>query len=303
MGISLLKKRLARNELLILDGAMGTELQRKGVKTQLPLWSASALLSSPALVREIHESYIAAGADIITTNTFRTQKRTLAKAGIAEKTRGLNFLAVKLAKGAVKNSGNRNCLVAGGIAPLEDCYSPELSPAYVQAKKEHSENAKFLADAGADFFLIETMNTLHEARAALEACRSTGKGAMVSFVCNDNGKLLNGEPLSESMHSLMNLKPLAFLVNCISVSTANRVAKILARESPIAWGIYAQGLGKPDDKLGWKFTRGNMKDYFSAAKKWRKEGAAIIGGCCGTNPETISQLSGLKSGNSTVFKR
>ena len=293
MGISLLKKRLANNELVILDGAMGTELQRKGVKTQLPLWSASALISSPAIVREIHESYIAAGADIITTNTFRTQRRTLENAGIGNKTKELNFLAVKLAKDAVKNS-NKNCLVAGSIAPLEDCYSPELSPSYAQAKKEHSENAKLLAAAGVDFFLIETMNTFHEAKAALEATSSTGKEAMVSFVCDEKGNLLGGESLSESMHSLLHLKPLAYLVNCISVKTANSLVKILSRNSPLPWGIYAQGIGKPDDKLGWTFTGGSRSAYFSAAKNWRKECASIIGGCCGTTPKTISEISRLK---------
>ena len=294
MGTSLLRKRPAKNELLILDGAMGTELQRRGVKTYLPLWSASALISAPALVREIHESYIAAGAEIITTNTFRTQRRTLENVGIGNKTKKLNFLAVKLAKEAVKTSGNKNCLVAGSIAPLEDCYSPELSPPYAQSKKEHSENAKLLAAAGVDFFLIETMNSFHEAKAALEATVSTGKEAMISFVCNEEGYLLSGEPLSESMHSLLHLKPIAFLVNCISVKTANSLVKILSRNSPLPWGIYAQGIGKPDDKLGWTFTGGSRSAYFSAAKNWRKECASIIGGCCGTTPKTISEISRLK---------
>ena len=106
-------------------------------------------------------------------------------------------------------------------------------------------------------------------KAALEATSSTGKEAMISFVCNEEGYLLSGEPLSESMHSLLHLKPIAFLVNCISVKTANNLVKILARESPIAWGVYAQGIGKPDDKLGWKFTGGSKSAYFSAAKNWR----------------------------------
>ena len=79
-----LQKRLEQKSVIILDGALGTELQRRGVKTKLPLWSAEALLENPKLVQEIHEDYIGAGAEIITANTFRTNVRTIKKAGIKE---------------------------------------------------------------------------------------------------------------------------------------------------------------------------------------------------------------------------
>ncbi|MCC6642745.1 MAG: homocysteine S-methyltransferase family protein, partial [Deltaproteobacteria bacterium] len=85
---------------MILDGALGTELERRGVPSALPLWSAHALLERPDLVRAIHAEYVAAGAEILTANTFRTQERTLARAGFGARAAELTALAVRLAREA-----------------------------------------------------------------------------------------------------------------------------------------------------------------------------------------------------------
>src|SRR5512137_2763907 len=90
--------RLAEGRVLLLDGATGTELQRRGVDTRLPLWSARALIEALDVLRMIHADYLQAGADIITTNTFRTHRRTLERAGYGARTRELTQLAVQLAK-------------------------------------------------------------------------------------------------------------------------------------------------------------------------------------------------------------
>src|SRR5262245_16744949 len=103
---------------------MGTELFRRGVKTKLPCWSAHALLHQPDLVREIHEDYIRAGAEIITTNTFRTSYRSLNKEGYGQRSEEMTKLAVHLAKEARSNSAHSSVWIAGSVAPLEDCYEP-----------------------------------------------------------------------------------------------------------------------------------------------------------------------------------
>src|SRR5512147_2343807 len=96
-----LTARLVRGEVVILDGAMGTELDRRGVATPLPLWSARALLDAPEVVLAIHEDYIRAGADVVTTNTFRTTARTLRRAGLEpDEGERLTRLAVELARDA-----------------------------------------------------------------------------------------------------------------------------------------------------------------------------------------------------------
>ncbi|MGH8104057.1 MAG: homocysteine S-methyltransferase family protein, partial [bacterium] len=160
---------LKRSGVLILDGPMGTELQKRGVALPAPLWSAVALDSHPDLIVSIHQNYIRAGADIITTNTFRTAARTLQKVGRKADAARLTRLAVQLAKKAREQAGKgRDVFIAGSMAPLEDCYSPHLSPFEEFAYDDHLDQGTHLADAGVDLILIETMNTILEARAALK---------------------------------------------------------------------------------------------------------------------------------------
>jgi homocysteine S-methyltransferase len=153
---------LAAGRVLLLDGATGTELQRRGVDTGLPLWSARALVEAPDVLRAIHADYIAAGADIITTNTFRTHGRTLTRASLGERTRALTPLAVKIAREAAQQA-DLKIFVAGSMSPLEDCYSPQLVPPDGELWIEHAEMARDLAQAGCDLLLVETMNTIREA--------------------------------------------------------------------------------------------------------------------------------------------
>ena len=93
-----ISQRLSEQAVVLLDGAMGTELFRRGVSTRLPIWSAQALIENPQMVRQIHEDYIHAGAEIITTNTFRTTTRALNKKGLGSRAKELTELAVSLAK-------------------------------------------------------------------------------------------------------------------------------------------------------------------------------------------------------------
>ena len=141
--------RLTAGRPLLLDGATGTELDRRGMDTSLPLWSARALIVAPNVVQQIHRDYLDAGTDILTTNTFRTHRRTLTRAGIGvrERTHELTQLAVQLARDAIEQSG-RTAYVAGSMSPLEDCYSPQLVPPDDELRAEHLEMAQDLADAG-----------------------------------------------------------------------------------------------------------------------------------------------------------
>ena len=114
---------------LILDGAMGTELQNRGVEIPLPLWSADANIDLPEIITSIHKDYIASGADIITTNTFRTTEWTYHKAGLSllkakERAKTSLYKSVECAQMAVSNS----IIIAGSVTTIEDCYSPDKFP-------------------------------------------------------------------------------------------------------------------------------------------------------------------------------
>jgi S-methylmethionine-dependent homocysteine/selenocysteine methylase len=142
---------------LLLDGATGTELNRRGVDTGLPLWSANALTTGAGLnvLRQVHLDYLQAGADILTTNTFRTNRRVLT--GKGHSARDLTMRAVATVHEAVADFG-QPAQVAGSLSCLEDCYLPDLVPSDEECHAEHSERIHHLVEGGVDLLLIEAMN-------------------------------------------------------------------------------------------------------------------------------------------------
>lgn len=287
--VSRVEVRLAAGPALVLDGSMGTELERRGVQASLPLWSAHALLEAPEVVRTIHADYAEAGAEILTANTFRTQRRTLARAGMAQRAEELTHLAVRLAR---EGGGDRKDVwIAGSATTLEDCYRPDLVPVAADLEREHGQHARALAAAGVDLILVETMNTLREARAAARAASATGLPYFVSFVCAAGGQLLSGEALEDALDALLRESPtcLCLLVNCLPPSAVPDCLPAL-RAAGIAFGVYAN-LGEPRES-------GRSEDcsperFAAHANDWCNAGARVIGGCCGTGPDHIRALAGL----------
>jgi enediyne biosynthesis protein CalE2 len=284
-------ERLTEKTPLILDGAMGTELFRRGVETRLPCWSAYALLQQPDLVRTVHGDYVRAGAEILTTNTFRTSARSLQKAGLGHLAKSMTQLAVRLAKEARENSPDEQIWVAGSVAPLEDCYEPKLVPDLTTASKEHAQMIEWLLEPGVDFLLIETMNTIEEAVVAAKIAAATGIPFFVSWVCNSDGNILSGQSLRDAVEALEPYRPSAFLVNCTpAVHLTRALSNLLKSEKSIPVGAYAN-IGKPEPVFGWEFTNEiDIDAYSDFACDWIGSGAKIVGGCCGTTPDHIHAI-------------
>jgi homocysteine S-methyltransferase len=283
---------LPRSRQLILDGATGTELNRRGVDTGLPLWSANALLNDhdAKILQEIHEDYLHAGADIITTNTFRTHRRALAHSGNADRALELTRKAVEIARAAIASvKSDSPKFIAGSISTLEDCYRPDLVPPDDELRAEHSERIRHLVECSADLILIETINTIREAVIMAKLATSTGTPVIVSFVCDREGKILSGETLTEAANQLLPLGISAIGVNCgPTPNLAKHLAELktaCGNEFPlIAYG----NIGYADEKVGWVNTDSeNPKAYCEHAIQWQ---AKIVGGCCGTTPQHIAEL-------------
>jgi len=222
-----LSAMLAKGKTLVLDGAIGTELSRRGVDTELPLWSARALLDAPDVLMQIHRDYIDAGADIITTDTFRTTRRTFQRAGMRDQSAELTRRAVDLVHAARAFYPQRTILVAGSLGPLEDCYRPDLVPPDAAVQEEHAEHARRLADAGVDFVFLETFGIIREARHACAAALATGKEVVVSFLCRADGNLYSGETLEEAVAAIFLLQPTGYGLNCVPArSMAVPLAKL-----------------------------------------------------------------------------
>jgi S-methylmethionine-dependent homocysteine/selenocysteine methylase len=291
---------LSLPDILLLDGPTGTELQRRGIDTTLPLWSARALLTAPEVVEQIHLDYIAAGADVVTTNSFRTNRRAMERSGLAGESERLTRLSVDMARRAIERSGRTGIIVAGSDAPVEDCYAPDLVPSNEELREEHEEHIRWLVEAGCDLVKIETMNTLREAAIACEAASALGSPFMISVVADMKGEnILSGEPLYEAVQQLHRYGPDGILVNCSSPRSVLRAVEVIARahdDLGAGWrfGGYANS-GEPDPVVGWNAVKSLPVDLFcTAVQGMLALGATVIGSCCGTTPEYIRQLCLLK---------
>jgi len=291
---------LNKQEIVLLDSAMGTELDFRGANVSLPLWSANAIIENPDMVKLIHKGNIEAGADIITTNTFRTQKRKFEKANYSYK--GKNFSetayeftkkAVNLAKQAVVESG-QNVLIAGGIAPIEDCYEPELVPETDILSTEQNEHIHNLVISGVDILIAETMNTIKEISAVLNQIHQTGIEYCISFVCKNENELYSGESVKDTLKIIEKFDPGVIMTNCIHPELAGKVINNFKSLTDRPLGVYCN-VGNPDLFGEGRFEVCVSPDkYYEYALKWKKMGVRVIGGCCGTNPEFIKKLAILK---------
>jgi S-methylmethionine-dependent homocysteine/selenocysteine methylase len=282
---------------LLLDGPMGTELERRGIDTRQSIWSARALIDAPELVERIHREYIDAGADIITVNSFRTGRRAVVRCGMdVQDARRLTMESVGRAHEARRDSGRRSVLVAGSDAPVEDSYRPGDVPSQGELDAEHEEHISWLVEAGCDLVLIETMNTLREATSAAGAACRVGAPWMISLVTDQTGgKVLSGESLHDAARIVGSYQPLAVLVNCASPRALDASMRILAdvrATEGMAWefGGYPNG-GEPDPILGYHAVEPvGIEDFVAAAATALERGARVIGSCCGTTPAHTAAL-------------
>jgi homocysteine S-methyltransferase len=295
-----LNERLDRQECLLMDGGMGSEIEHRGYPTHLPLWSAEVLLDHPEIVLQIHKDYIEAGAEIIITDTFRTTRRAFARKGMGEQAAFATALACRLAQQAKADARAPHAVfLAGSIAPLEDCYEPALTPPQSEIEAEHAELVAQLQAGGVDFILLETMITARETLSGVHAACARNLPFAVSFCCNEQLALLGGEPLQDVVRAVEPFQPLFIGVNCVSAEVATTTIRHLREITSLPLSVYAQGDGLVDDESGWKTTEEQLLDgYLQAASSWLASGVQIIGGCCGTTPNYIRSLHQLVSSTS-----
>jgi S-methylmethionine-dependent homocysteine/selenocysteine methylase len=256
--------------IVLLDGPMGTELAARGVPLPSPGWSAEALRTHPKIVEAIHHAYASAGAKVHRTNTFRTQPRIYRQAY-----RSLVITAVKLAKRA----GGR---VAGSMAPIEDCYRPDLSPEETIARACHQAMATTLADAGCDLLICETFPHAGEARIAVEEAVATGTETWAALTAGPDASLMTPAAMHDAARRCVDAGARAVLVACTAAErTLAYVEKLAGLGVP--FGAYANA-GVPAEAM-------TAERYVELAKQWCDAGATIIGACCGTGPAYIRALS------------
>ena len=267
--------------ITLLDGPLGTELTARGVETRLPHWSAGANVEFPDVVRRIHGDYANAGSTVHTANTFRTKRRT-----VGPDWRTWTQRAVQLARESVPSEHR----VAGSIAPLEDCYRPDLSP--TEPRAEHREMAEALAEANCDILLCETFPHVDEAIVAVEEAMRTDTETWVAFTAGPEADLLTPEGMAEGAQRAVAAGAAAVLVNCTPALDTLRFVTALGEAAlGVPIGAYANA-GRVDHGIGWVTdVAPDVASYLQLAKLWMKAGATLIGGCCGPGPAHIEELA------------
>ncbi len=264
--------------ITLIDGPMGSELEARGGRCPAPEWTSRPLAERPELVRAIHADYAAAGADIHTAATFRAHERSLAGTDLVGRWHELATRAVDLARlGASTDSARAPC-VAGAIAPLMDCYRPDLTPDDAALAREHAQLAVALDEAGCDLLLVETMPTLRELVAATAAAAATGLPVWSAITLGPTLDFFSRAEIIEAQRRAADAGASAFLLNCTPADIITQHIDALAdAASALPFGAYANAIfaGHTD----WPVAR-----YVDEASQWVARGATLIGGCCGTSP-------------------
>ena len=268
----------------IFDGAMGTMLQEGGLKAG----ACPELMNveNPEVVKKIHRAYIDAGATIIETNTFGASSLKLSHYGISDRVRELNFAAVKIAKSA------GNVKVAGSIGPTGKFISPLGDLDFEDAYKIFSEQAVALAEAGADFLIIETCIDIQEMRAALLAAKDVCNLPVICQLSySEDGRTVTGTSPKEAATILDAMGADIIGVNCsLGPEQLISVVKILAENTNKPVSVQPNA-GMPYLENGVTKFPMDAKTFGSWGKKLVEAGANYLGGCCGTTPEHIRELA------------
>ncbi|MEE9324032.1 MAG: homocysteine S-methyltransferase family protein [Dehalococcoidia bacterium] len=304
-----LQEKIDSREVIILDGAIGTELERMGVPMDDAAWCASALKTHPDTVRQLHEDYIRAGADIITTNTFSSARHSLDAAGLGDLVRELNTRAVTLAQEARDNvAGDRPIYIAGSISNYGATGGTITlkEPSAKELRNNYREQAELLAEAGVDLLVLEMMMNIERSKYALEAALTTGLPTWVGFSCrvDDTGAVLlwpkdqetelrhipkTDVPFAQGLGSLMALGGSAVTIMHSEVEDIAPALRVAMERWHGPVGAYPNsGYWK---RPNWQFVNViSPQDYLVEAQKWVQMGVQIIGGCCGIGREYIKVL-------------
>jgi len=284
--------------LVLLDGGMGQELINRNASGQGVLWSAKALFDAPEAVQAVHEDYILAGADVITTNSYACIRNNFEPQGVADRLGEMNRLSAELAQRARDNCG-KPVMIAGSMGPQYGSYRPDLVGHYQATEALYREQAEYLAPH-VDFFICETLSCLLEAKAAVVAASSTGKPVWLSWSIEESGasKLRSGESIREAWDDIAGNGVSAVLLNCSPPEAIRKVLPELISMCDLPVGAYANAFTPIPEK--WDF-HGNQSippsredvtpnAYAEHAAAWKAAGARIIGGCCEVGPAHIEKL-------------
>ena len=276
--------------MLIINGAMGTELMDQGIMLPLPLWSAQANTGEPQIVQNIHQKYVDAGADIITTNTFRTTTWSYRRAEYSPK-RAQRKAKESLMKAIDLGRSVNPKILAGSITSINDCYEPDKFPGKSIAEDSYGETLEWFTEAGVEHIFLETMGHLEEIKIAIDASKNISE-LYLSLIIKDKEHLLSGD-LIEDVFPIVNDKISCLMLNCNTIDITNRVLDSFINNWNSKWGVYPNlGLTKPEPD-GKMIQKVDDDEFERTMISYIKKSPTIIGACCGSSPKHIRKIKNL----------
>jgi homocysteine S-methyltransferase len=282
------RELLRKDKPLLLDGAVGSTLLEIAGAPDPVLWTSHLNFTSPALVRRMHEAYAAAGADSITTNTFRTNYLAWKSSGSDIEYSAFVSAGVRPALEVKKLYPN--LLIAGSNAPAEDCYQAQRTVSTEDLLKNHEMHCAALLDAGVDFLLHETQSHLDEIELLCRLSDGLDAAYALSLYVTDALCLLSGEPLAVAMERLEAYAVDLLCFNCLSPETFARLCRSVPM--PERWGFYLN-CGTGNFETGQISGCLSPDAYEKVAAKGLLYKPSLIGGCCGTTAQHITKLRSL----------
>ena len=268
-----------------LDGATGTELQKRGYQGDVS--AEQWVLEHPEAIIEIQRAYVAAGSQVVYTPTFGANRQKLEEHGIFNRVEEYNTGLVALSKQAADG----HAWVAGDISPTGRFLAPLGDASFEELVDSYTEQAAALEKAGVDLFAVETMMTLSDARAAVLAIRSVSeKPIFVTFTCDESGRTLSGTDVTAALVVLQGMGISAFGLNCSTGPDKMLVQLRRLRDYARVPLIAKPNAGMPAVVNGTTVYDCTPEEFVAYADEMVRAGVGIFGGCCGTTDEYIAAL-------------
>jgi S-methylmethionine-dependent homocysteine/selenocysteine methylase len=316
-----LKSRLDRGDVIRLDGAVGTQLQSMGVPMDPYCWAAMANHTHPYTVRKMHEDYIRAGVDVITTNTYSAARHNYEPVGLSDQVIEMNLRAVALAQEARDRVAEKPVHIGGSVSNFgawtEDQYQRWFTPrargtgygfrtrslvTEAQVRRNLREQAEILADAGVDFLMAEATGDIEQREWVLEAVASVGIPFWAGFKCHVN----EGEEevrtgyasdtlLVEELEARLPLDCDVLNMFHSNIEDTTKSLPVIKSKWSGPIGVYPEA-GRRDYVRD--FADPNVEnpyspeEYIQIAQSWVAQGVQVIGGCCGMGLSYIQALNG-----------
>ena len=298
-----LQERLDRGDVLLIDGGMGTELERRGVEMDGEAWAGAAMKTRPDVIKEIHKEFIVAGADLIIANTYATSPHVMKHAGFSnEETHDLNLLGVRLAREAVAEAADgRQVFVAGSMSSFRAGLDVHKLPNEVEARDSYRRQAQALAEGGCDLIILEMMLDPVITPIAIAAAVETGLPAWAGFSARvADGKVLGFHRYADDAFDDVLDSGLSFPLQAAGIMHTNvefTPPALAALKSKWSGPMFAYPHSGEFRMPHWQFdTVMKPEPFCGEAMGYLAGGVQAIGGCCGIGLDHIAMLKrGLPS--------